>query len=107
MRDVKLYYLNGLIADYFELESEERIEAEFPEKVQKKITRSVLTAPEMAVAYAKRVHEIKSEVKAEIEAKLGFEVDVGFDPEALSESLPERVDELNEALTMILEGVTE
>jgi hypothetical protein len=74
----------------------------------------MLTDPEAAVDYSKRVLAIKCEVKAENEQTLGFAVDVGFDPAAATKALTDRVGELenttgelNEALTMILEGVTE
>jgi hypothetical protein len=74
----------------------------------------MLTDTDAAVKYSKRVHEIKAEIKAAIEAVLGFPVDVGFDPKATTRGVSDRVDsletttdELTEALTMILKGVTE
>jgi hypothetical protein len=114
MNNVKLFYKCGVIADYFESEREKRIRAEYSERKEKEILRNMLTDTETAVAYIKRVHEIGCAVKAEIESALGFAVDVGFDPDAKTKGVSERVDsletttdELAEALTMILEGVTE
>jgi 2-phospho-L-lactate guanylyltransferase (CobY/MobA/RfbA family) len=107
LKNLELYIKNGIIRDFFQKETEHRIRQEWSEREEKDILRNMLTDTDTAVAYVRRVNEIKSEVKAEIETALGFSVDVGFDPDAESESLPQRVDELNEALTMILEGVTD
>lgn len=107
MKHVKLFHKNGAIKEFFERKAEKRIRSEYSERKEKEILRNMLTDTDTAVAYVNRVNEIKAELKAEIEAVLGFSVDVGFNPDAESESLPQRVDELNEALTMILEGVTE
>lgn len=114
MKNAVLYYKCGLIEDFFERKSEERIRAEFSEREEKEILRNMLTDTDTAIAYAERVHEIKTEVKAEISSVLGFDVDVGFDPDATTNGVSDRVDELenttdelSEALNMILEGVTE
>ena len=114
MKNAMLYYKCGVIADYFEKESEKRIRAEYSERKEKEILRNMLTDTETAIAYVKRVHEIRCAVRAEIFDVLGFEVDVGFDPNATTKGVSERVDsletttdELSEALNMILEGVTE
>lgn len=114
MRFVKLAYLNGVIKEFFEEEVDKRIRKTYKERKEKEILRNMLTDTDTAIAYVKHVNEIQTEVKAEIEAILGFAVDVGFEPKADLKAMPERVDsleettdELNEALTMILEGVTE
>lgn len=114
MKHIKLFYKNGAIKDLFGHEVEKRIRAEYSERQEREILRNMLTDTDTAVEYSKRVNEIKAEVKAEIEEALGFPVDVGFDPEAANKALTDRVGdlessqtELNEALVMILEGVTE
>lgn len=114
MKYTKLFYKNGMIKEAFEHEAEKRIRSEYSERREREILRGMLTDTETAIAYVNRVHEIKAALKAEIEAELGFSVDVGFDPKAEQKGVNARVDtleattgELNEALTMILEGVTE
>ncbi len=114
MKHTKLFYKNGMIQSAFEQEVEKRIRAEYSERKEREILRNMLTDTDAAIAYVNRVREIKTAVKAEIEADLGFSVDVGFDPDAETSGVNARVDtleattgELNEALTMILEGVTE
>lgn len=113
MRFVKLAYLNGVIKEFFEEEVDKRIRKTYKERREKEILRNMLTDTDTAIKYIKHVNEIQTEVKAEIEAILGFAVDVGFEPKE-TKAMPERVDsleattgELNEALTMILEGVIE
>lgn len=114
MKYIKLAYKNGKIKEFFESESEKLIRAEYSEMAEKEIFRNMLTDTDRAIAYAKRVNEIKTAVKAEISSVLGFDVDVGFDPSASTNGVSDRVDsletttgELSEALNMILEGVTE
>lgn len=114
MKHVKLFYKNGIIKSFFEQEVEKRIRLEYSERKEKEILRNMLTDTETAIAYVNRVREIKTAVKAEIEADLGFSVDVGFDPEAETKGVNARVEtleaiteDLGEALTMILDGVTE
>lgn len=107
MNKAKLYHMNGEIKSLFESEVNKRVRKEYPVSVERVITQNILTDPERAVQYSKRILAIKCEVKAEIETALGFSVDVGFEPETERKALPERVEELDEALTMILEGVTE
>lgn len=107
MKHIKLFYKNGIIKELFEQEAERRIRAEYSARKEKEILRNMLTDTSAAVAYIERINAIKAEVKAEIEEALGFSVDVGYTPDTNAESLPQRVDELTEALTMLLEGVTE
>lgn len=114
MRFVKLAYLNGVIKEFFEEEVDKRIRKTYKERREKEILRNMLTDTDTAIKYIKHVNEIQTEVKAEIEDILGFAVDVGFEPKADLKAMPERVEsleattgELNEVLTMLLEGVTE
>lgn len=114
MKHIKLFYKNGAIKELFDWEADRRLLAEYSERKQREIARNMLTNPDAAVELSKRWVEIQTEVKAEIEAVLGFSVDVGFDPSAATKALTDRVGdlessqtELTEALTMILEGVTE
>lgn len=114
MNFVKLAYKNGAIKQHFEHEVDKRIRDAYSERREKEIMRNMLTDTQTAINYIKHVNNIKAEVKAEIEAALGFAVNVGFDPAAVTSGMSDRVDsledttkELNEALTMILEGVTE
>lgn len=114
MEHIKLLYRNGAIKELFDHEVEKRVRAEYSERREKEILRNMLVDTDAALAYMRRIVEIKTEVKAAIEAELGFAVDVGFDPEEVKRGMADRVDsletttdELNEALTMILEGVTE
>ena len=114
MKNAKLFYMNGEIRSLFDGEVDRRVRLEYSARAEREITRNMLVDPDAAVKYAKRVLEIKCSVLAEIEAALGFAVDVGFDPTAATRALTDRVvdlesatGELNEALTMILEGVTE
>lgn len=114
MKHIKLFYRNDAIRALFDDEVEKRVRAEYSEKREKEIIRNMLIDTEAALMYMRRIVEIKTEVKAEIEAELGFAVDVGFDPEEVKRGMADRVEtleddtkELNEALTMILEGVTE
>lgn len=114
MRNTKLFWINGEIRSLFDAEVDRRVRLEYSARAEREITRNMLTDPEAAVKYSKRVLAIMCEVKAEIEQTLGFAVDVGFDPAAATKALTDRVgdlensqSELNEALTMILEGVTE
>ena len=114
MKNVKLAYKNGVIKELFESESEKLIRAEYSERAEKEIFRNMLTDTDRAIAYIRRVNEIMTAVKAEISSALGFDVDVGFNPDATTNGVFNRVDELetttgelSEALNMILEGVTE
>jgi hypothetical protein len=107
MKNIMLFYKCGAIKDFFEKETEKRIRAEYSERVEKEILRNMLTDTDTAIAYVKRVNEIKTAVKAEITAVLDFDVDVGFDPNATTNGISNQVNELSEALNMILEGVTE
>lgn len=114
MKHIKLAYKNGKIKEYFEYETEKIIRAEYSEAEEKEIFRNMLTETDRAIAYAKRVNEIKTSAKAEISSVLGFDVDVGFVPATSENGVSNRVDnleattgELSEALNMILEGVTE
>ena len=114
MNFVKLAYKNGAIKQLFEHEVDNRIRGLYSERREKEIMRNMLTDTETAINYIKHVNAIKTEVKAELEKTLGFAVDVGFEPDAVTSGVSDRVDslevttgELNEALTMILEGVTE
>lgn len=114
MKHIKLFYRNNAIKELFEHEVEQRVRAEYSEKREREILRNMLVDTDAAVAYTQRIKAIKSEVKAEIEAELGFAVDVGFNPGEEKRGVTDRVDsletttdELNEALTMILEGVVE
>ena len=114
MKYIKLAYKNGKIKEFFESESEKLIRAEYSEVAEKEIFRNMLTDTDRAIAYAKRVNEIKAAVKAEISSVLGFDVDVGFSPVSAANGVSDRIDsletttgELSEALNMILEGVTE
>lgn len=114
MNHIRLAYKNGIVKELFENEAERLIRAEYSERKEKEILRNMLTDTETAIAYVKRVHEIRCAVRAEICSVLGFEVDVGFDPNVTTKGVSERVDsletttdELSEALNMILEGVTE
>lgn len=114
MKHIELLYRNGAIKELFDHEVEKRVRAEYSERREKEILRNMLVDTDAALAYMRRIVEIKTEVKAEIEAELGFAVDVGFDPGAVRRGMADRVatleddtKELNEALTMILEGVTE
>ena len=114
MNFVKLAYKNGAIKQHFEHVVDNRIRETYSERREKEIMRNMLTDTETAINYIKHVNKIKTEVKAELETALGFAVDVGFDPDVVTSGVSDRVDslevttgELNEALTMILEGVTE
>ena len=114
MKHIKLLYKNGAVKELFDDEVEKRVRAEYSEKREKEILRNMLVDTDTALSYMRRIVEIKTEVKAEIEAELGFAVDVGFDPDTANHGMADRVDsletdtrELGEALTMILEGVTE
>lgn len=114
MKHIKLLYKNGAVKELFDDEVEKRVRAEYSEKREKEILRNMLVDTDTALSYMRRIVEIKTEVKAEIEAELGFAVDVGFDPDAANRGMADRVAsletdtrELGEALTMILEGVTE
>ena len=114
MKNVKLFYMNGEIRSLFEAEVDKRVRKEYSVRAEREITQNMLVNPEAAVEYSKRVLAIKCEVKYEIEKILGFPVEVGFDPGTVVKALTDRVgdlettqNELNEALTMILEGVTE
>lgn len=114
MKHIKLFYRNGAIKTLFDTEVERRARDEYSEHREKEILRNMLVDTDAALAYMRRIVEIKTEVKAEIEAVLGFAVDVGFDPEEVKRGMADRVEtleddtkELNEALTMILEGVVE
>jgi hypothetical protein len=80
MRNVTLFYKCGAIKDFFDKETEKRIRAEYSALKEKEILRNMMTDTDAAVAYAKRVEEIKAEVKVEIEKSLGKTVEVGFDP---------------------------
>lgn len=110
---IRLAYINGAIKQLFDHEVENRIHSEYSERTEKEIMRNMLTDTEAAISYINRVKEIKTQVKAEFEASLGVTVDVGFDPAVVTNGVSDRVDslenttdELNEALMMILEGVT-
>lgn len=107
MRYVRLAHKNGKIKEYFDHKTEECVSAEYSEREQKEILRNMLTNTDTAIAYAERVNEIKTDKKAEFSAVLGFDVDVGFDPDASRNGISDQVNELSEALNMILEGVTE
>lgn len=114
MKNIRLFFVNGEIKEFFDAEVDRRVRQEYTVRQERELTRNMLTDPDAAVAYSVRVFEIKCEVKREIEEALGFSVDVGFDPEAAHRALTDRVGdlenttgELNEALTMILEGVVE
>lgn len=114
MKHIRLFYKNGAIRTLFENEVEKRVRAEYSEKREREILSNMLVETDTAVAYVRRVSAIKAEVKTEIETELGVSVDVGFDPDAVKNGVADRVDsleataeELSEALTMILEGVTE
>ncbi len=114
MKNAMLFYKCGVIKDFFERKVEKCTRAEYSERKEKEILWNMLTDTDAAIAYVKRVHEIKTAVRAEICSVLGFDVDVGFDPNATTNGVSDRInsletttDELSEALTMILEGVTE
>ena len=114
MNFVKLAYKNGAIKQHFEHEVDKRIRDTYSEHEEKEIMRNMLTDTNTAINYIRHVNNIKTEVKAEIENILGFAVNVGFDPTTVTTGVSDRVDslelttkELIEALTMILEGVTE
>lgn len=114
MNNIRLAYKNGKIKEFFDREVEKRIRKMYSEGEEKKIFRNMLTDTDTAIAYVKRVNEIKTDVRAEICSILGFDVDVGFDPNAITNGVPDRIDELentteelSEALNMILEGATE
>lgn len=97
MDHIRLAYKND-IKEFFDNELEKRIRIEYSEKREKEILRNVLTDSKSAIAYAKRLYEIQCTIKAEIESVLGFEVDVGFDPNAQITGISDRVDSL-ETLT--------
>lgn len=114
MKNAMLFYKNGEIVSFFERVVDERVGKQYSQRQVKKITQNILTDPDAAVEYSTFCFRTQCEVKAEIEQTLGFAVDVGFDPDAATKALTDRVgdlensqSELNEALTMILEGVTE
>lgn len=114
MKHIKLFYKNGAIKELFDNEVEKCTRAEYSERQEREILQNMLVDTDAAIAYIERINEIKTAVKTEIEEELGCSVDVGFDPSAERHGVTDRVDsledtteELNEALTMILEGVTE
>ena len=105
--DIMLAARCGGLKVLFERECEERIHAEYSARREVEILRSLLLDSAEAVAYAARVHEIRCEVKRELEEALGCAVNVGFDESASRTSMAEQIVELQSALAMILEGVTE
>lgn len=107
MKHIKLAYKNGILKELFDNEVRERVRAEVGETEEREICLNMLTDTDRAIAYASRVHEIKTAVKAEISSVLGFDADVGFDPNARANGITDQIAELTEALNMILEGETE
>lgn len=107
MKYTRLAHKNGKIKEYFEYKVEKRTRVEYTPKKEKEILRNMLTDTDSAITYVNRVKEIKTSVRAKILSVLGFEVDVGFDPNATTNGISNQVSELTEALNMILEGVTE
>ena len=107
MKHIRLANKNGRTKEYFDHKTEERVRAEYSEREEREILRNMLTDTDTAIDYVERVKAIKTEVKDEFSDVLGFDVDVGFDPDASTNGISHQVNELSEALNMILEGVTE
>ena len=70
MKHIELLYRNGAIKDLFEHVVETRVRAEYSERQEKEILRNMLVDTDAALAYMRRIVEIKTEVKAEIEQKI-------------------------------------